>query len=112
MSDNLKVRAVEKAVKFLEAAGAVYTVKLGDKEFSNKKPRNNYQQYYLPLLDAAVAEGKTEMSIKVPPDVDIESLRGALAGQLSRQFGNESTMTEVDATNRLVHALWVYGEKQ
>lgn len=112
MSDTLKLRAVEKAVKFLEAAGAAYTVKLGDKEFTNKKPRNNFQQFFLPLPEAAVAEGRTEMSITVPPDVDIKNLRGALAGHLSRQYGNDSSMTEIDEPRRLIHALWVLGEKE
>lgn len=106
MSDTLNKRAVEKAIKFLQVAGAKYTIDFGEEKFTNRPTRPDFKSLYGPIIDAAVAAGQSSISIQVPEDMDLEGFRSALAGAMSQRFGPDSSMSEVVTATRTVNALW------
>lgn len=106
MSDNLQKRAVEKAIKFLNAAGATYNIDFGEEKFTNRKTRPDFKSIYEPLLSQAIKDGQSTLVIQVPKDMDLANFRGAFASALNVRFGNDSAITEIDPVAHTVSALW------
>lgn len=106
MSDNLQKRAVEKAIKFLNAAGAIYTIDFGEEKFTNKKTRPDFKSIYEPAIEEAVKAGLSQVTIKVPDDMVLVNFRGGMASYLNSRFGGDSSITEIDDATHTVSALW------
>lgn len=107
MSETLHKRAVEKAIKFLQAAGAKYIIELGEEKFSNRKSRPDYKSVYGPAIEAAEKENLSTFVIQVPEEFDLEGFRAAVAGTLSQRFGPDNSMTELNPANRTITVLWI-----
>lgn len=107
MSETLHKKAVDKAIKFLQAAGASYIIEFGGEKFTNRKSRPDYKSVYGPLLDQAEKEGQTTVTIQVPAEFELEGFRSAVAGTLSQRFGPDSSMSEINKEAHTVTVLWI-----
>jgi len=109
ISASLGKSAVEKAIKFLDAVGAKYTIKFNEEEFTNKPTRGSYTAFYVPIFEAAFHNKETSCIMKVPPDIDINALRGTAVSYLIKRFGNGNVISEIKQEQREVHLIWIEG---
>jgi hypothetical protein len=99
--------AIEKAIRLLEAGGATYHIKTADKEWGApiqavKLKRNAKYGYgaltnhFAPYLKDIKAG---DVALIPYGDFEMESIRGALCGHLSHNWGNGSYMIHKTPTN-------------
>ena len=99
--------AIEKAIRMLSASGATYHIKTADKEWGAPikavKLKRNAKYGYGALTNhfaPFVKNTKVNEVAYVPyGDFDMESIRGALCGHLSHNWGNGSYMIHKTPTN-------------
>lgn len=110
---SVQDKAIEQAIKFLQAAGAQYQIKFAGVEWKNfdEKPprakRGDFKLHYQPFIDKMKAENIASLDIQVPEGIDVSGFRGALASAMIKEFGKGNVITEIDNENRIVHVLHV-----
>lgn len=116
MSD-IKLTAIKKAIGLLAAAGAQYKVLLDDVVVIDtipakpgKKPYKRSGAEYISHFKQEVEKLENPetsvLTIHVPEHLDVRAFRGALAGYLSKRFGNGTCITSIDPVKRTVEVLY------
>lgn len=115
MSTEIQKKAVNQAVKFLQAAGAHYkiifdnevitNIAKGSKPLRFKKSGIAYKPHFKPFVDKLKEDGVHTVTIPVPEGIDIVKFRGAVAGYLYELFGSNSTITSIDRQKNVVEVL-------
>jgi hypothetical protein len=116
-SSKVKKQAIEKAMAYLQAAGATYHIVDSDgNEVANtintRKKKSyrhvGYADHYNPYLEKFKdSAGSFEMKILVPEQFNVEAYRGALAATLSTRFGKGNSLTKTDRKARTIDVLVV-----
>ncbi len=110
---NVQQTAVQRAIAFLNAAGASYRIELGDESFTNMpikvkkyvKSGVSFKPIYQPMVETLTKEkyGK----FVVPIEVDLVAFRAALASTLSKKFGQGNTITQLHRDTRTIEVICV-----
>lgn len=114
---SVQMKAIEQAIKLLNAASAQYRIKFEEQEWNTfpvepegkkkRGPRTNYQPMYLPYIEQMEREGLSSLVIKVPDDVDLRGFRGAMASAMIVKWGKGNVITEIFPEKNEIHVLHV-----
>lgn len=102
-SSKLQRKQVEAAINLLVAAGAQYFITLGDETFGEppaRERRDNYRDFYKPLLDPFKGKGPFTTTLQVPEDLDFAACTSTIKAYLRNAYGSGNAIMENDKASR------------
>ena len=102
---DIKEQAFTKAIALLNASGAQYHIKFGDKQYGEKigvaghtrvrrkYPINQLRDYVMPVLERLKKSGDVEEIYSA--QFDKESVRSSLSSYAQKRFGSGGYMTTI-----------------
>jgi hypothetical protein len=101
--------SVEKAIRFLEVAGAQYTVRFNGQEWKSapkRSKRDSLKPIYQQALDA-LEPAPGMYTITVPDGFNLEEVRSALSSQLYQKYGKGNCITHIVKERREIEIIRV-----